>query len=74
LLGSGRAASGADCRTVQSHTRGDHFEGFIDRKSFGADDPDAWVVVPAANILHRKYNPLGEPVACWYLNEVRCFV
>jgi len=64
----------ADCRPVQSRTTADHFEVFIDRKSFGADAPNAWVRVPAENILHRKDNPLGEPVACWYINEVRCFV
>jgi hypothetical protein len=64
----------ADCRTVQSRARGDHFEVFIDRKSFGADAPDAWVAVPPENILRRKDNPLGEPVACWYAHQVRCFV
>jgi hypothetical protein len=64
----------ADCRAVQSRTNGDHFEVFIDRKTFGADAPDAWVAVPPDNILHRRDNPVGEPIACWFMNEVRCFV
>ena len=64
----------ADCRTVQSRTRGDHFEVFIDRKTFGESAPDAWVAVPPESVIRRKDNPLGEPVACWHLNEVRCFV
>ncbi len=64
----------ADCRPVQYRTVGDHFEAFIDRRSFGADAPEAWVRVPPWNVLHRRDNPTGEAVACWYNGEIRCFV
>lgn len=64
----------ADCRTVQYRTVADHFEAFIDRRSFGADAPEAWVRVPPSNVLHRRDNPTGEAVACWYNGEIRCFV
>lgn len=64
----------ADCRTVRYRASVDHFEAFIDRRSFGADAPDAWVSVPPWHVLHRQDNPTGEGVACWYNGEVRCFV
>jgi len=64
----------ADCRTVQYRAVADHFEAFIDRRTFGADAPDAWVAVPSANVLRRRDNPTGEAVACWYNGEIRCFV
>jgi hypothetical protein len=64
----------ADCRTVRYRTAADHFEAFIDRRSFGADAPDAWVAVPPSHVLRRQDNPTGEAVACWYNGEVRCFV
>ncbi len=64
----------ADCRTVQYRAVADHFEAFIDRRTFGADAPDDWVPVPPSNVLHRKDNPTGEAVVCWYNGEIRCFV
>jgi hypothetical protein len=64
----------ADCRTVRYRWAADHFEAFIDRHSFGADAPDAWVAVPSTHVLRRRDNPTGEAVACWYNGEVRCFV
>jgi hypothetical protein len=64
----------ADCRTVQYRATADHFEAYIDRRSFGADAPDTWVSVPPWHVLHRLDNPTGEGVACWYNGEVRCFV
>ncbi len=64
----------ADCRTVQYRAVADHFEAFIDRRSFGGDAPEAWVAVPPANVLHRRDNPTGEAVACWFNGEIRCFV
>src|SRR5277367_3081477 len=54
----------ADCRTVQYRAVADHFEAFIDRRTFGADAPDSWVPVPPSNVLHRKDNPTGEAVVC----------
>ena len=64
----------ADCRMVQYRATADHYEAFIDRRSFGEDAPDAWVAVPPSHVLHRHDNPTGEAVACWYGGEVRCFV
>jgi hypothetical protein len=64
----------ADCRTVQYRAVADHFEAFIDRRTFGADAPDDWVTVPPSNVLHRRDNPTGEAVVCWYNGEIRCFV
>jgi hypothetical protein len=64
----------ADCRTVQYRTAGDHFEAFIDRKSFGTSAPDDWLPVPSEHVLHRHDNPTGEAVVCWYNGEIRCFV
>ncbi len=64
----------ADCRTVRYRTATDHFEVFVDRRSFGTDAPDAWVSVPPSHVLRRRDNPTGEAVACWYNGEVRCFV
>jgi hypothetical protein len=64
----------ADCRTVQYRAVADHFEAFIDRRTFGADAPDDWIPVPPSNVLHRKDNPTGEAVVCWYNGEIRCFV
>jgi hypothetical protein len=52
----------------------DHFEAFIDRRTFGAEAPDAWVPVPPSNVLHRQDNPTGEAVVCWYSGQIRCFV
>ena len=64
----------ADCRTVKYRAVSDHFEAFIDRHTFGADAPDDWVPVPPSNVLHRKDNPTGEAVVCWFNGEIRCFV
>jgi hypothetical protein len=64
----------ADCRTVQYRAVADHFEAFIDQRTFGTDAPDAWIRVPPWNVLHRRDNPTGEGVVCWYNGEIRCFV
>jgi hypothetical protein len=63
----------ADCRRVEYRARSGHFEVFVDRRSFGASAPDAWVAVPADAIVTRE-NPTGEGVACFYAGRVRCFV
>lgn len=65
--------SAADCRNVDYKTVGDHYEVYIDKKTFGEDAPDAWVRVPDKNIIRRE-NPTGSAVACWYVNQVLCFV
>lgn len=70
----GSCCNDADCRTVQYRTVGNHFEAFIDRKTFGESAPDAWVGVPPEHVLHRRDNPTGEGVACWYNHTVLCFV
>ena len=64
----------SDCRTVQYRTVADHFEAFIDRRTFGEDAPDDWLPVPPEHVLHRRDNPTGEAVVCWYNGEIRCFV
>jgi hypothetical protein len=59
---------------VQYRIAGDHYEVFIDRKSFGENAPDQWLAVPDKVVLHRHDNPVGEAVACYYGGEVKCFV
>jgi hypothetical protein len=63
----------ADCRRVDYRTRAGGFEVFVDRRTFGAAAPDAWVAVPSDAILTRE-NPTGEGVACFYAGRIRCFV
>ena len=63
----------ADCRTTDYRIRGDHYEVWIGRDTYGVTAPDAWVAVPAEAVLTRE-NPTGEGVACWYQKAVRCFV
>jgi hypothetical protein len=65
--------SAADCRRVEYRMKGDAFEVFIDKGTFGRSAPDAWVAVPAEAILPRE-NPTGEGVACFYAGQVHCFV
>jgi hypothetical protein len=65
--------SEADCRRVEYRTRSGSFEVFVDRRTFGASAPDAWVAVPSDAILTRE-NPTGEGVACFYAGRIRCFV
>ena len=69
----GSCCSEADCRPVVSRMAGDHYEAFIDRRTFGSDAPDDWVAVPNEKVLHTT-NPTGESVACWYTREILCFV
>jgi hypothetical protein len=64
----------ADCRNAQYRATATGYEAFIDRKTFGSDAPDAWLPVPGVRVLHRKDNPTGEAVICWYQGEIRCFV
>jgi len=65
----------ADCRTVQYRKAGDHFQAFIgDEFPRWANVPHAWVDVPNANVLHRRDNPTGEGIACWFQGQVLCFI
>lgn len=65
--------SEADCRPVVYRTTGDHYEAFIDRKTFGSEAPDDWLTVPPEKIL-RTANPTGEAIACYYMQKILCFV
>jgi hypothetical protein len=65
----------ADCRTVQYRKAGDHFQAFIgDDFPRWSNVPHAWVDVPNANVLHRRDNPTGEGIACWFQGQVLCFI
>ena len=65
----------ADCRMVQYRRAGDHFQAFIgDEFPRWLNVPHAWVDVPNANVLHRRDNPTGEGIACWFQGQVLCFV
>ena len=62
-----------DCREVEYRVKDNHYEVFIDRKSF-SDGIDEWVEVPTNKILARE-NPTGRGVACWmHALGVLCFV
>src|SRR5262249_12775911 len=69
-----------DCRNVEVRVRDGHWEAFIDSVTFPdvviADKPgwtqpllghapNDWVPVPD-NVIIRRDNPTGRPVACWY--------
>jgi len=65
----------ADCRTVQYRTAGDHFQAYIgDEFPRWTNAPHTWVDVPNANVLHRRDNPTGEGIACWFQGQVLCFI
>jgi hypothetical protein len=65
----------ADCRMVQYRTAGDHFQAFIGNEfPRWTNAPHAWVDVPNANVLHRRDNPTGEGIACWFQGQVLCFI
>ena len=64
-----------DCRMVQYRKAGDHFQAFIgDDFPRWSNVPHAWVDVPNANVLHRRDNPTGEGIACWFQGQVLCFI
>lgn len=63
----------ADGREVQARIRGDHWQAFIDRKSFGPEAPEAWVDVPPEAVL-RVPSLEGFPVAFFYNGAIHCFV
>ncbi len=65
----------ADCRMVQYRTAGDHFQAYIGNEfPRWSNAPHAWVDVPNANVLHRRDNPTGEGIACWFQGQVLCFI
>src|SRR3569833_2223997 len=65
----------SDCRPVQYRTSGDHFEAFVDTKTFpNQSAPNKWLTVPDNTVLKPKDNPTGEAVLCFFQGAVRCFV
>ena len=65
----------ADCRRVRYRIAGDHFQAYIGQEfPRWTNAPDAWVDVPEATVVHRRDNPTGEAVACWFEGEILCFV
>jgi hypothetical protein len=73
----------ADCRNVvvRSDTKDGAYYAYIDSKTYPDDGsyghghaPNAWVKVPEQVIIHDRPNLTGEPIACWYKGEIRCFV
>jgi hypothetical protein len=65
----------SDCRRVQYRTAGDHFQAFIGSEfPRWSNAPFAWVDVPNENVLHRRDNPTGEGIACWFQGQVLCFI
>jgi hypothetical protein len=63
----------ADCRTVRTRSVAGHLEAWIGAPDF-RNAPEAWVAVPEAVMIRGVDNPNGEPVACWYGGQIRCFV
>ena len=68
-----QCCSSADCRNVEYRIRGDHYEAFMDKPTFGGDAPDAWIRVPDGVVIRRD-NPTGGAVACWWGSAIKCFV
>ena len=65
----------SDCRPVESRSAGDHFEAFVDRKTFGVEAPDAWLSIPNEKLLHNQRNLTGRAVLCWLKSTgPMCFV
>ena len=64
----------SDCRTVRTRMTDGHLEAWVDKKDFGEDAPNAWVLVPETVMLHGKENPMGEPVLCFYSKRPWCFI
>ena len=79
----GLCCSVADCRNVvvRSDAKDGAYYAYIDSKTYPDDGsyghghaPNAWVKVPEQVIIHDRPNLTGEPIACWYMGEIRCFV
>lgn len=64
--------SEADCRPVATRFRGGGLEVFV-----GPQFPDApldWRPVPAEVVIHGVANQAGQPIACWFMHQVYCFL
>lgn len=87
---NGGADPDPDCRNVETRVRDGHWQAFIDSLTFPdvpppktpgftnseslyGHAPNDWVDVPE-NVIIRRENPTGGPVACWYNRVIRCFV
>jgi len=67
----------ADCRPVAERIVDDKIQVFIDKKTFNSPSSqgdDRWHDVPPEKIIRGISNPTGEPIVCWYYDQVLCFV
>lgn len=67
----------ADCRPVMTRWRSDGSDDPILEVFIGPQFPNTvndWRPVPVGAILHNVVNQVGQPIACWFNNEVRCFL
>lgn len=66
----------SDCRTVDARlTKSGQWEAFLDRKSFGPDAPDDWVLMPDRQIVRdppEGRRPL-QAIVCWKRGDIYCF-
>ncbi len=51
-----------------------YYQAHITPMVFGKAAPELWADVPDEVVIFNKPNPTGAAVACWYANQVRCFV
>lgn len=63
----------ADCRPVVTRWHGGKLWAFIGSQFPDNPEPN-WREVPQNVIIHGVPNQAGEPIACWYNREVRCFI
>jgi hypothetical protein len=64
----------ADCREANYRIEKDHFEVYLDQKTFPTA-PDAWVPVPNETVLPHQANPTGEGIVCWTpYRGILCFL
>jgi hypothetical protein len=68
----GICCSMADCRPVQVRFLRGRMQVFIGPQ-FPQPSLD-WRDVPAEVVIHDVPNQAGEPIACWYGKQVRCFI
>lgn len=62
----------ADCRPVVVRWHGGKLWAFIGGQFH--DPPNTWVEVPEAVMIRGVANQQGEPVLCFYMGRVRCFL
>ena len=62
----------SDCRPVLTRIRDGKIKAFIGAQF--RDPPNAWVEIPENVMIHGVPNQQGQPVVCWFLGAVRCFL